>query len=213
MHSQRHAIPRLGLTGGIGAGKSTALAYLCELGAAVISSDDIVRGLYEQDEIVAAVRAHFGDDVVDEERVNRSALARVVFADQHQLEWLERLLHPHVRASIETWARAKESDRNPSALLVAEVPLLFEAGLADDFDFTMVITAPVDTRRRRLLAKFTVDDLDLRLSRQMPEEEKATRADFLYLNVGSRRELREALGEAVAQILSRHAGASIEASL
>lgn len=195
-------MPRVGLTGGIGSGKSTALAYLRELGAQVISSDDIVHGLYERPEIVAAIARHFGREFLADDSVDRRALAREVFADDAQLQWLEALLHPHVRRAIDDWAHAREQADPAPSLLVVEVPVLFEAGFDSEFDYTLVITAPLDVRRRRLVAKFTEDDLDRRLARQIPEEEKIARSDFWIANVGSRRSLRDFLSETVARILA-----------
>lgn len=199
---QRHAIPRLGLTGGIGSGKSTALAYLHELGAAVISSDDIVRELYNRPEIAAAIENHFGHEVITGGAVNRAALARIVFSDEAELAWLEAQLHPHVRRAIDEWAAAQESAEPRPALLAVEVPVLFEAGFAPDFDFTLVVTAPAGTRRRRHSSKFTASDFARRLARQMPEEDKIARSDFAFENVGTRKELRDFLRETVAHILA-----------
>ena len=198
----RHAIPRLGLTGGIGSGKSTALAYLRELGAAVISSDDIVHTLYDRPDIVAAIRDHFGSAVITDEGVDRAAVARTVFADEGELAWLEDQLHPHVRRAIAEWAAEQEGADPQPALLAVEVPVLFEGEFAADFDFTLVITAPAATRRRRLSSKFTGADLTRRVSRQMPEEDKVARSDFAFDNVGSRKDLREFLREIVAHILA-----------
>jgi dephospho-CoA kinase len=202
MNPHTHAIPRLGLTGGIGSGKSTALAYLSEMGAAVISSDAIVHELYEQPEIAAAISGHFGPDVTGQGAMDRAALARIVFADDAELAWLEALLHPHVRRRIEEWAAVQERADPQPALLAAEVPLLFETDAAADFDYTLVLTAPVGTRRRRLASKFTASDLARRLARQMPEAEKIARSDFAFENVGGRRALRDFLGETVARILA-----------
>ena len=206
MNPHTHTIPRLGLTGGIGSGKSTALAYLSEMGAAVISSDAIVHELYEHPEIAAAIRSHFGPDVTGQGAMDRAALARLVFADDAELAWLEALLHPHVRRWIEEWAVAQERTDPQPALLVAEVPLLFETDSAADFDYTLVLTAPVGTRRRRLTSKFTASDLARRLARQMPEEEKIALSDFAFENAGGRKALRDFLGETVTHILA--AGAS-----
>jgi dephospho-CoA kinase len=199
----RHRLPLLGVTGGIGSGKSTALAFLRELGAAVVSSDDVVHQLLSESEIVTAVRERFGDDVIDEGGgVSRPVLARVVFHDRGQLEWLEALLHPHVRRRVADWARHSEKEAPRPALLVAEVPLLFETGWHKAFDYTMLITAPVGVRRRRLSAKLTDSEFARRLEQQMPEDEKVRLADFVCHNTGSRKQLREAVREAFATIIA-----------
>ena len=203
MTASRTNIPLLGLTGGIGSGKSTALAYLHELGAAVISSDDVVHGLYATAEVVDRIREHFGDAVVDGAGgVSRPALAGIVFADQAELRWLEDLLHPYVRQAVADWVAAQRQVRPRPALLAVEIPLLFEAGFADSFDFVMLVTAPEEVRRRRLTAKLTDSEFSRRLALQMPEEEKIARSHFVYENTGTRKALREFLGQTVASILA-----------
>jgi dephospho-CoA kinase len=206
VNQPRHRIPRVGLTGGIGSGKSTALAYLHELGAAVVSSDDIVHGLYSRPEIVAAIRERYGDEVAHDDTVNRRALARIVFHELRELQWLEGLLHPHVRAAVGLWAAEQERATPRPSLLVAEVPLLFETDMERDFDFTILITAPADLRRRRLAAKLTDSEFARRLSQQMPEEEKLARSDFAFANAGSRKNLKAFVGETAARILAGEAG-------
>ncbi|MFA4964624.1 MAG: dephospho-CoA kinase [Thermoleophilia bacterium] len=205
-------IPRLGLTGGIGSGKSTALAYLRELGAAVISSDDIVHGLYSRPDIVAAVRERYDAEVVVGDVVNRPALARIVFHDLEELQWLERLLHPHVRTAVAEFAAGQEAVAPRPALVVAEVPLLFETGFAEAFDYVVLITAPPDIRRRRLTAKLTASEFGRRLKQQMPEDEKIARSDFVFHNTGTRKELRDFVGETVAHVLAAAAGDGPEAA-
>lgn len=197
-----HSIPRLGITGGIGSGKSAALEYLRQLGAAVMSSDEIVHGLYEHPDVVAAVKGRFGDDVVRNGVIDRGALAQVVFADPDDLAWLERRVHPEVRRIVGEWAAEQEKAQPRPPLLAVEVPLLFEAGFEPDFDVTMTITAPVEVRRRRLALRFAAEDLEARLSRQMPDGEKAARADLVYDNSGAPSELEEFLRDSVAAIIA-----------
>ena len=196
-------IPLLGLTGGIGSGKSTALAYLRELGAATISSDDIVHGLYSTGDVVDRIREHFGDAVVDGAGgISRPALAGIVFSDEAELRWLEDLLHPFVRAAVDDWIEGRKKARPRPALIVVEVPLLFEAGFDRRFDFIMLITAPDDLRRKRLVAKLTDSEFLRRRAQQMPEEEKIRRSDFVFDNTGSRKALREFVGQTAASILA-----------
>jgi dephospho-CoA kinase len=196
-------IPLLGLTGGIGSGKSTALAYLHELGAATISSDDIVHGLYSTADVVDRIREHFGDAVVDGAGgIIRPALAGIVFSDQDELRWLEDLLHPFVRAAVADWIDAQRLARPRPALIAVEVPLLFETGFDERFDHIMLITAPDDVRRRRLAAKLTDSEFLRRRVQQLPEEEKIARSDFVFDNTGPRKALREFVGQTVASILA-----------
>jgi dephospho-CoA kinase len=202
MTAAAHHIPRLGLTGGIGSGKSTALAYLHEFGAAVASSDDIVHRILSRPDIVAEVAARHGKAVLAGDDVNRAALASIVFHDDAELEWLEHLLHPHVRQEIERWAAAQVKARPRPALIAVEVPLLFESGMESLFDSIMLVTAPSDMRRRRLSAKLTDSDFARRLSQQMPEAEKMAHSRFVFHNTGSRKALRDFVGQTVAQILA-----------
>jgi len=202
MNSTAHRIPRLGLTGGIGSGKSTALAYLHECGAAVISSDDIVHRLYDRPAIIAAIQARYGHKVTTGAHVNRQALAGIVFRDPDELQWLERLLHPHVHAAVEEWAAAQQKSRPRPAVIVVEVPLLFETGMETVFDFVMLVTAPAEVRRRRLTAKLTDGEFERRLAQQMPEDEKIARSDFVFHNTGERKALREFIGQTVTQIIA-----------
>jgi len=202
MTSTRLRIPRLGLTGGIGSGKSTALAYLHECGGAVVSSDHVVHGLYDRPPIIAAIQGRYGQKAMTGAHVNRQALAGIVFSDHAELQWLEQLLHPHVRAAVEEWAAAQQKVRPRPAVIVAEVPLLFETGMETMFDFVMLITAPVEVRRRRLTAKLTEGEFERRMAQQMPEEEKIARSDFVFDNSGERKALREFVGQTVAQIIA-----------
>ena len=202
MTTARNRIPRLGLTGGIGSGKSTALAYLHECGAAVVSSDHIVHGLYDRPAIIAAIQGRYGQKAVTGAHVNRQALAGIVFSDQIELQWLEELLHPHVHAAVEEWAAAQQKVRPRPAVIAAEVPLLFETGMEIVFDFVMLITAPVEVRRRRLSAKLTDGEFERRMAQQMPEDEKIARSDFVFHNTGERKALKEFVGQTVTQIIA-----------
>ena len=203
MTTSRTRIPVLGLTGGIGSGKSTALAYLHELGAATISSDDVVHELYSSADVIDRIREHFGDAVVDGAGgISRPALAGIVFSDQTELRWLEDLLHPFVRAAVAEWVERQQKARPRPALIVVEVPLLFETGFDQRFDYIMLVTAPDDVRRKRLTAKLTDSEFRRRRAQQMPEQEKIARSDFVYDNTGSRKALREFLGQTVASILA-----------
>lgn len=203
MKTAHKPIPVLGLTGGIGSGKSTALAYLHELGAACISSDDIVHELYSSATVIDRIRDHFGDVIVDGAGgISRPALAGIVFSDEAELRWLEDLLHPFVRDAVAEWVEAQRNARPRPALIVVEVPLLFETGFEQRFDFIMLITAPDDVRRKRLTAKLTDSEFRRRRAQQMPEAEKIARSDFVFENTGTRKALREFVGQTVASILA-----------
>ena len=195
-------IPRLAVTGGIGSGKSTATAFLDELGASCVSTDEVVHVLLSRAEIVEEVRRKFGDKVIADGDVDRAALGRVVFRDVGALDWLESLLHPHVKRLVDEWAMEQERASSPPPLIVAEVPLLFESGYERDFDYVLLVTAPQAVRRRRLVDKLTGSEFGRRSQRQLDEKVKAARSDFVVDNSGSRTRLKATLAEVYAFIIA-----------
>jgi dephospho-CoA kinase len=173
------------ITGGIGAGKSEALAAFARHGAATVSSDEIVHHLLRRSEVRDAVVAHMGQGIVDDDgEIDRSALATVVFNDREALAWLEELLHPLVAAEYLEWREQLARLDEPPQVCVTEVPLLYESGAEGRFDRIVVITAPTKLRRAR--SPVAVESRELRL---LPEREKVERADYSYVNTGSLEEL------------------------
>jgi dephospho-CoA kinase len=177
-------VPFVGLTGGIGAGKSTALAALGRLGAAVLSTDEVVHDLYDSDDVRDAVIARWGDEVAPAGRVDRTALAERVFRSEGDRRWLEQLLWPRVGRRIADW-RAEVEGREPApAAVVVEVPLLFEAGMDEGFDATVAVVAPEEVRARRAAGRGHAS-LDERGSRQLTQDQKSQRATYTVSNDGS----------------------------
>ncbi|HEX4518806.1 MAG TPA: dephospho-CoA kinase [Gaiellaceae bacterium] len=178
------------ITGGIGAGKSEALAAFARRGAATVSSDDIVHELLRRDEVREAVRERLGNGVVGPDgQLDRGAIGSVVFDDPEALAWLEQLLHPLVSAEYLNWREQLAAlDQSPE-VCVTEVPLLYEVGADSRFDRVVVITAPEDVRRER--SAVAVDGREQRL---LPDAEKVARADYAFLNTGSLEELEGFVG-------------------
>lgn len=170
------------ITGGIGAGKSETLAAFARHGAEVISSDEIVHRLLDADEEVrSALRERWGDRVFrDDGVVMREAIGHIVFEDAAELAWLEGLLHPRVAREYMAWREALARLPEPPAVAVTEVPLLYEVGGEERFDVVVAITASPELRSSRS-AMATQD----REQRFLPEEDKARRADFAFVNDGS----------------------------
>jgi dephospho-CoA kinase len=186
------------ITGGIGAGKSTALDAFRAHGAATVSSDEIVHHLLEADDAVRdAIVAKLGEDVLTDGRPDRAKIAREVFADRERLAWLEGLLHPLVSREYLTWRDQLSQLDEPPRVCVTEVPLLFEVGSEDRFDKVVVVTAPDALReQRRRVAR---DDRDARL---LPDREKVRRADYHYVNKGTFDDLFEWVGGVMAELES-----------
>jgi dephospho-CoA kinase len=193
------APPFVGLTGGIGAGKSEALAALERLGAATISADKVVHELYDDPEVSAAVVARWGDEVARDGRVDRPAVARFAFATDEDRHWLESLLWPRVGLRIAEWREA-QSRRSPAPVaLVVETPLLFEAGLEGNYDATIAVVADEQVRAERARARGH-EALDERTARQLTQAQKAERATYAVENSGSLRELEQELSGVLAKL-------------
>jgi dephospho-CoA kinase len=180
------------LTGGIGAGKSTALEGLSRAGAAVLSTDRVVHDLYQDDDVVSAVVARFGDAIERDGVVDRAALARVAFATGSDREWLEGLLWPRVGARMAAWRSSFDGVADPPRALVVEVPLLFESGMEGAFDATIAVIAAEDLRSARAGARGH-EALAERSARQMSQQEKAHRATYVVVNDGTVEDLESKL--------------------
>jgi len=169
----------------------------------VLSSDDVVHRLYEDPEVVDAVRTRFGGAVLAPGGgVDRGALGDVAFAQEGGLAFLEDLLHPRIGRAREAWVADQRARVPAPPLLVCEVPLLFEAALADRFDAVVVVTASDDVRRRRVEDRG--QDFAGRSRHQLPEADKVTRADMAYVNDGSVDEL----GAWVDAVIARYGSAA-----
>jgi dephospho-CoA kinase len=129
--------------------------------------------------------------VLDDGEVSRAKVGEIVFTDRAELDWLERVLHPRTAEAQRRW---REEQTAP--LVVVEIPLLYETGADERFDAVLVITAPLETRA----ARSSVEDLTGRERRLIPDEEKARRADFVYVNDGSLEELDEFVRGVVGQL-------------
>jgi dephospho-CoA kinase len=182
------AVPFVGLTGGMGAGKSLALSALERLGAVVLSTDAVVHQLYGAPQVRKAVIERWGEQVAPAGIVDRAAVAAKAFEEDSERQWLEGLLWPLVGKHIAEWlAQARAATPLPRAAIV-EVPLLFEAGMEAMFDATIAVVAEEELRRERAARRGHVL-ADERVARQLPQEEKAARATFAVHNDGSEQEL------------------------
>ncbi len=185
-------VPFVGLTGGMGAGKSTALMVLEELGAEVLSTDVVVHGLYGEGRVRDAVAERWGEQVAPEGVVDRAAVAERAFASDEDRRWLEGLLWPLVGERIAEWlARVRERRPAPKAAVV-EIPLLFEAGMERGFDATIAVVAQESVRRERAAGRAHALAQE-RAARQLSQGEKAGRATFVVHNDGTKEELRREL--------------------
>jgi dephospho-CoA kinase len=192
-------IPFVGLTGGIGAGKSEALAALARLGAATLSTDAVVHELYGSPEVREAVVGRWGPELAPDGVVDRAAVARAAFASPADRAWLERLLWPRVGERIAAWREelGRRDDRPRAA--VVEVPLLFESGIEGAFDATIAVVADESVRAERAGARGHAA-LEERGARQLSQEEKARRADHVVINDGTIADLERKLSAVLGKL-------------
>ncbi|MDX6588774.1 MAG: dephospho-CoA kinase [Solirubrobacterales bacterium] len=187
---------KIGLTGGIAAGKSEALAAFARLGAATLSSDAVVHDLLESEELRNHLVDRWGPEVAPEGRIDRTRIGQIVFADPDQLTWLEAQIHPLVAERTSTWLTSLPPG---TEIAVVEVPLLFEGGRDEVFDTTVAVVAADDLRRDRAAARGHAL-VDEREARQLSQLEKSERADHVVENDGSIEDLERALSALIERL-------------
>jgi len=182
---------KVAVTGNAGSGKSSLARIWSREGVPVVSADDLARAAVAPGTPgLATVAEAFGPGVLREDgTLDRSALRALVFQDQALRSRLERILHPIIRSFRDEWI-AREARRG-SLLVVAEIPLLFEAGLEEEYDVVVLVDAPYEERLRRLTTMRGLEEEEARkiLDAQMPQEEKVPRASYVIHNHGSEGDL------------------------
>jgi dephospho-CoA kinase len=174
---------RIGITGGIGCGKSATGAALQSLGVPVLDTDAVAHELLASDTGArAAIRARFGDEVFAGDEVNRKALGQVVFADPAARKDLEAILHPRIQVRTAAWL-AEQTKTGPAAVLI---PLLYEVGQEKAFDLCVCVACSPETQRARLRERGWSDaEIDRRNAAQLPAEEKIKRAEVVIWTEGA----------------------------
>jgi dephospho-CoA kinase len=192
----------IGLTGGIGAGKSETLAAFERLGAATLSTDRVTHELLDDDRVRAALIERWGPEVAPGDGVDRNRVGEIVFSDPGELAFLEGVLHPRVGVHVLEWRENLGADVE---VAVVEVPLLFEAAMEGAFDATVAVVAGDEIREARLRERGQ-PGLEEREGRQLDQAEKERRADHVIRNEGSIEELESKVSELIDQIKSEAAG-------
>lgn len=190
----------VGLTGGIGSGKSEALAAFERLGVPTLSTDAVVHELLGTEEVRRTLHERWGDRVLGGDgAVDRGAVAAIVFERPEELTWLEGTLFPRVGERMMSWRGGLVDDHD---VAVVEVPLLFEAGIEAAFDVTAAVVADEGLRTERAAGRGH-EGLEGRGSRQLSQDEKARRADYVIRNDGTISDLEAAVGEVLAELRAR----------
>lgn len=189
----------LGLSGGIGSGKSTVAKILAEFGAVVIDADAIAKEVLEPGQIGFENVVHsFGDTVLDSSgNIDRKKLAELVFQNPVQLSKLEAIVHPAVISRV---AEIRES-LPEAAIVVYDTPLLVEKHMQDQFDKVLIVFADLDTRKERLISRgLETTDIEARFANQANDDQRAAVADFVITNNDSVQDLRDSVTKVWQQI-------------
>jgi dephospho-CoA kinase len=177
----------VGLTGGIGAGKSLVAQYFAELGARVVDADELARVAIERgsegfDEVVE----RFGEEILRDGDIDRKALGAIVFSDPSARKDLENIVHPRVRSLFNHVL----SDLDADEILIYEIPLLVETSAQENFDYIITVEAPIELRRERLLRrKMLISEIDRRIASQVDEAARTSVADKVIRNDGDEDQL------------------------
>jgi dephospho-CoA kinase len=186
---------KIGLTGGIGSGKSTVAEIFRTLGVPVFNSDQVARDLQENDpDVIAAMKKSFGEKVFTGGKLDRSKMASEVFKDKEKLQLLNSIIHPAVGKAFEKFL--SENAAKPYA--IKEAAILFELVLEKQLDEMITITAPEEIRIERVMRRDGVSEADVRarMKNQLPDETKAALSSFVLVNEGT--------GLVLPQVIAAH---------
>lgn len=180
MDVRRHI--RVGVTGGIGSGKTTVCRMLTMLGAALYDTDARAKELMRTDlELVASIKQRFGEAVYKNGVLDNACLAQLVFNDRSALEDLNGLVHPAVRCDFQKWVETQQSGDAPYVLL--ESAILFESGFRDEVDCVVAVSAPVELRIARAMARDNAprEKIEARVANQMTDAQREKLSDYVVV--------------------------------
>ena len=181
----------IGLTGGIGSGKSTIANFFKEFGVPVYIADDQAKKIMQTDEIVRAIKTTFGAELFENHVLNRAKLAEIVFKDAEKLAQLNSIVHPAVKKDFDLWL----TQNNNYQFVIYEAAILFESGRYKDCDIIITVTAPEEVRINRVLKRdnTTREHVLSRIKMQWNDEKRISRSNFIINNIN----LKEAKEEVV----------------
>ena len=170
----------IGLTGGIGSGKTTVANYLIERQIPVYIADDEARKITDSKKVTLKIIKAFGNEIIENQKVNRKALANIVFKNKEKLAQLNAIIHPEVQKHFKKWLKSKQD----YSFVVKESAILFESGSYKDCDVVILVTAPIETRIERTMKRDNVtrETILNRINNQLSEEEKIKKSDFIIQN-------------------------------
>ncbi|MBA9074136.1 dephospho-CoA kinase [Flavobacterium gossypii] len=171
----------IGLTGGIGSGKSSIAQHIESLGVPVYIADIEAKKILETDAVIAKVVALFGEDILDKEKIDKKKIAALVFQDPEKLRKYNNIIHPEVFLHFQNWVKQYEN----LPLVVKEAAILFESGSYKDCDKIILVTAPKETRIKRVMKRDGVsrEAVEQRMAHQWDDEKKKALSDFVIENI------------------------------
>lgn len=197
-------LKKVAITGGLSCGKSSVCRIFKELGAYVISADEIVHQLLSSDtNLGQEVIKLLGTRILVNNQISRSQIARIVFQNEELLQELEELIHPVVYEEIDRNYQKQKENQNPPPLFIAEVPLLFESGGEKQFDYTIAVVADPALCLQRFIQTtgYQEEEFERRMDRQLSMLDKAARADYVMMNNGSLSTLQDITRELYMELI------------
>ncbi|MFA7444766.1 MAG: dephospho-CoA kinase [Flavobacteriaceae bacterium] len=171
----------IGLTGGIGSGKSTVASYFQELGVPVYIADTEAKKIMEEAETIEQVQKLFEENVIVEGKLDRKKIASIVFNNPEKLEQLNQVIHPRVKQDFKNWLKKHQQHR----FVIKEVAILFETGSEKEFDAIILVTAPEKIRIERVMQRDKVTEAQVmeRIKNQLSDQEKINKSSFIIKNL------------------------------
>lgn len=171
----------IGLTGGIGSGKSTVARFFEELGVSVYYADDRAKAIMSDTVVIEAISKEFGKEVLENDVIHRGKLAEIVFHNPDKLKTLNAIVHPAVQKDFEDWVKSK----NQEPYILKEAAILFESGSYKNCDQIITVTAPEKIRIERVMKRNATSEKEVRsrMNNQWPESEKIALSDFVIENL------------------------------
>ena len=171
----------IGLTGGIGSGKTTIANYFKKLGIPVYIADDEARKITDNPEILKKIRTLFGTEVFDDHQLNRQKLAKIVFDDPNKLQQLNAIVHPAVKKHFENWLKQHLNE----PFVIKETAILFESGSYKDCDIIITVIVPLEIRIKRVIDrdKISREAVLKRIKQQWSDEQKIEKSTYIIDNL------------------------------
>lgn len=180
----------IGLTGGIGSGKTTIANHFMKAGIPVYIADDEARKIMQSAEIIAEIKQTFGNSIFENDILNREKLAEIVFNNPEKLKLLNAIIHPAVKKHFSNWIL----DYKDTPFIIYEAAILFESGNYKNCDFIITVTAPLESRIQRIIDrdKTTREQILKRINAQWSDDQRISKSDYVIENIDSEKAKSEA---------------------